>query len=60
LWVYWNTITPSERQLGDAAGVVSVQQAKLDLPYLRNWAKELGVTETLDRLLSGQIKPKTT
>lgn len=58
--LYWNGITPSERQLGDAAGVVSVQLAKLDLDYLRHWARELRVTEVLEDLLAGKFKPKTT
>src|SRR5205823_3687034 len=58
--LYWNTITPSERQLGDAAGVVSVQRARLELDYLRHWARELRVSEVLEDLLTGKIKPKTT
>jgi len=58
--LYWNTITPSERQLGDAAGVVTVQDAKLDVDYLRQWAQELRVTKVLEDLLAGKIKPKTT
>lgn len=58
--LYWNTISPSDRQLGDAAGVVSVQRAQLDLEYLRHWARELRVSDVLDDLLTGKIKPKTT
>jgi hypothetical protein len=54
----WNQITPSERQLGDAAGVVAVQADKLDLVYLRRWAETVGVSAQLNRLLSGEIKPK--
>jgi hypothetical protein len=56
----WNRITPSERQLGDAAGVVAIQSEKLDRPYLTKWAEELGVSRELTRLLSGEIKPKRT
>ena len=56
----WNRITPSERQLGDAAGVVAVQSETLDRPYLTKWAEELGVSRELTRLLSGEIKPKRT
>lgn len=55
----WNRITPSERQLGDAAGVVAVQTT-LDKDYLRHWAAELKLTDELGRLLSGEIKPKQT
>ena len=56
----WNQITPSERQLGDAAGVVAVQREKLDRIYLNKWAQQLGVCAELDALLSGRIKPKQT
>ncbi len=58
--LYWNTITPSDRQLTDAAGVVVVQRGKLDDSYLRHWAGELKVTGTLDDLLTGRITPKQT
>src|SRR5262249_26642847 len=34
----WNKITPSERQLADAAGIAAVQGSHLDLAYLRGWA----------------------
>jgi len=56
----WNRITPSDRQLGDAAGVVAVQADALDKSYLKQWAKELGLTAELERLLSGEIKLKNT
>ena len=56
----WNRITPSDRQLGDAAGVVAVQADALDESYLKQWALELKLTNELERLLSGEIKPKTT
>ncbi len=58
--LYWNRITPSERQLGDAAGVVAVQTGHLDENYLRRWAAALDVTATLDALLTGKIHPKQT
>jgi hypothetical protein len=56
----WNKITPSDRQLGDAAGIVAVQSAKLDRSYLTRWADLLAVSGELSRLLSGGIKPKGT
>ena len=56
----WNRITPSDRQLGDAAGVVAVQADALDGSYLRQWAQELNAVNELERLLSGEIKPKQT
>lgn len=58
--LYWNTVTPSDRQLGDAAGVVAVQGAQLDRDHLRRWARELGVSDALEDLLAGRIKPKQT
>lgn len=58
--LYWNQITPSERQLGDAAGIVSVQGDVLDKNYLRRWANELAVASELEKLLRGEIKPKQT
>jgi hypothetical protein len=56
----WNIITPSDRQLGDAAGVVAVQGERLDKSYLKTWAEALGVSTELNRLLSGEIRPKRT
>ena len=56
----WNRMSPSDRQLGDAAGIVSVQADALDKNYLRQWAQELKLTGELERLLSGEIKPKQT
>lgn len=56
----WNCLTPSERQLADAAGVVRVQGSQLDESYLREWAQQLGVMPGLNDLLAGRIRPKTT
>lgn len=56
----WDRVSPSERQLADAAGIVAVQANALDKDYLRSWAKELEVAGDLERLLSGEIKPKST
>lgn len=58
--LYWNRITPSERQMGDVAGVVQVQRGKLDESYLRQWAADLGVSVELEAVLSGAIRPKLT
>jgi len=57
--LYWNQITPSDRQLSDTAGVVAVQADRLDLAYLRLWAADLGVEQALTDLLSGKINPKS-
>lgn len=56
----WNRISPSDRQLGDAAGIVAVQAEALDKNYLNHWAAKLDVADQLSRLLSGEIKPKNT
>ena len=56
----WNRISPSDRQLGDAAGIMAVQADALDKNYMRHWAQELKLTSELERLLSGEIKPKNT
>ena len=58
--LYWNSITPSERQLGDAAGIVAVQGADLDRNHLEHWARELAVGTVLRDLLEGKIRPKST
>jgi len=56
----WNRISPSDRQLGDAAGIVAVHAASLDNDYLRRWAAELLLSDELKRLLTGEIRPKDT
>ena len=56
----WNKITPSDRQMGDAAGVVAVQGPQLDSAYLKKWAELLGVSAELNGLLRGEIRPKRT
>ncbi len=58
--LYWDSLTPSDRQLGDAAGVYAVQGSVLDLTYLRQWAGILDVETELDALIEGRIKPKQT
>jgi hypothetical protein len=58
--LFWNRITPSDRQLGDVAGVVEVQRGRLDEGYLRHWAEKLGVAPELEAALSGSLKPKQT
>lgn len=58
--LYWNKLTPSERQLGDAGSVYKIRGAQLDLAYMRKWAALLAVESELDALLAGQFKPKNT
>ena len=58
--LFWNGISPSERQIGDAAGIVAVQGARLDRDHLERWARELAVEPVLWDLLQGKIRPKNT
>ena len=58
--LYWDRISPSQRQLGDAAGVVAVQGGSLDEEYLVHWAEELGLAARLRDVLTGRIRPKET
>lgn len=58
--LYWNRLTPSERQLLDAAGVFAVQADDLDLDYLKLWAAKLDVSAELGDLISGKLQPKNT
>jgi hypothetical protein len=53
-------ISASDRQLGDAAGVVAVQAAALDKDYLSRWAGELHLSDDLKRLPTEEIRPKET
>lgn len=56
----WNRLSPSDRQLGDSAGIFAVQGDALDAGHLRRWATELEVADVLEQLLSGAIRPKHT
>lgn len=58
--LYWDKISPSARQLNDAAGVYVVQRASLDLDYLKQQAIELDVQQSLQDILDGKIRPKQT
>ncbi len=42
----------SERQWNDVRGIRSVQGPRLDQTYMRRWARDLGVDDLLERLLS--------
>jgi hypothetical protein len=56
----WNQTTPSERQLGDCAGVWAVPRDRLDVTYLRGWADLLRVRAELEKIISGAVRPKAT
>jgi hypothetical protein len=42
----------SDRQWRDVLGVLCAQAGRLDLEYLRRWAKEQGTLDLLDRALA--------
>jgi hypothetical protein len=42
----------SERQWRDVLGILKIQAGNLDLSYLRQWAKELNVSDLLERALT--------
>jgi len=50
--VYWDHLMPSERQLRDAQGILSVLGEKLDVAYIEKWAKDLGIKDRIQRLLA--------
>jgi hypothetical protein len=56
----WNQITPSERQVLDAAGVYELQRSTMDEAYLSDWSARLGIRAELELLRSGTITPKRT
>jgi hypothetical protein len=58
--LYWNKITPSERQIGDAVGIFEIQRARLDFEYLRVRGCQLGVVGELEEILAGRKKTKST
>lgn len=49
----WAAKTRSERQLRDAAAIVAVQGARLDIAYLDRWAAELGVADAWAKMRGG-------
>ena len=56
----WYNISPSDRQLTDSSGILSVSGDIVDNEYLDQWANEIGVKKLLDRIRDGQSPPKTT
>jgi hypothetical protein len=58
--VYWNKLTPSERQMGDARGIVAVQGDSLDASYISKWAEILGIAKEIDSIMTGRDLPNLT
>jgi len=56
----WNRVSPSGRQLGDAAGVVAVQAAALDKDNFGEWQGNSNLSADLRRLLPDKSGPKKT
>jgi hypothetical protein len=55
--VYWDRITPSDRQIRDAHGILAVQGRRLDRPYLMKWAKILKIERKVKALLAEKTPP---
>ena len=58
--VYWNKMTPSERQIGDARGIAAVQGERLDQSYIRKWARAMNIEKDIDEIMTGKDLPKIT
>ena len=56
--LYWNRLTPSDRQLEDAAGVYAVQGDRLDCAYIHHWAAYLNVQQEWEQIITGTRRPK--
>jgi len=46
----WYTISPSDRQLTDAAGILAVSADDIDETYLNHWATTIGVSKLLEQV----------
>ena len=44
----WMKISPSERQLQDATGILTVQRERLDWPYIEKWVANLELQEQFE------------
>jgi hypothetical protein len=49
----WAKMGESERQFSDALNVARIRGEDLDTSYLRKWAGELGVEDSLEKILKG-------
>jgi hypothetical protein len=55
----WASRTGSERQIGDAAGILSVRGVALDQDYIGRWVQELGVEKEWDAARRASAPPPT-
>jgi hypothetical protein len=51
----WMKISPSERQLQDAAGILTVQRERLDWQYIEKWVAELQLDQQLEQALRATL-----
>lgn len=47
----WHKKSPSSRQLEDVESIFKISGGRLDIRYLKQWAKKLGVLKTLEKLI---------
>lgn len=47
--LHWAKTSRSELQLGDVKNLI-LSESNLDWPYIREWAKKLGVVDLLDEV----------
>lgn len=47
----WYRMTPSDRQLNDAKGILEVQGERLDMNYIKEWTKRLDIDTLLKQVI---------
>jgi uncharacterized 2Fe-2S/4Fe-4S cluster protein (DUF4445 family) len=55
----WSKDRESQAQFNDAMGVLMVQWDRLDFDYMKKWAKELKIEDSLEQLLTEVKKLRT-
>ena len=48
----WHLLSPTDRQLTDARGILAVSGTSLDMTYLCHWATQIGAADLLNSILS--------
>ena len=54
--LFWNQISPSDRQIADVKGVLQVCDKKLDWAYIHKWADQLSVKQILHQIQEQLLK----
>jgi len=52
----WSKESESTRHLEDIKSIIDIQQSKLDLDYIKKWARRQSTTETLEEILKSNSK----